>query len=379
MLPHYSPFKVAETFTILAALYPDRIDLGLGRAAGHRSADDVRAAARPPADGAPTTSHSSWRSCSPTSTTRCPKGTRSPAREDTARAGPTLPEPWLLGSSAQSAIWAAQLALPYAFADFINPAGAEIAALYRQRFAEHRERLTAHRGRGLGRVRRHRRGGQHLAASSRMTLRLLRRGTADPGALTREGARVPARRGRPGRPVRLPRRRGIIGSPETGSRRVAGAGRRVRGRRGDRRHDHLRPCGAPALLRAARGGDGAAARAQRHRVRSRERKHGRVEEAVDDDSATPPSGRKRGTARCALISTSIRRASRAVAQPPRDAELLLVVRVLGHPPQLDAALAAGDHREVERELPGKRAVREVQERAGSCRQPVAVALEQLRC
>src|ERR671926_211618 len=34
MLPHYSPFKVAETFTILAALYPGRIDLGLGRAPG---------------------------------------------------------------------------------------------------------------------------------------------------------------------------------------------------------------------------------------------------------------------------------------------------------------------------------------------------------
>jgi luciferase family oxidoreductase group 1 len=34
MLPHYSPFKVAETFTILAALFPGRIDLGIGRAAG---------------------------------------------------------------------------------------------------------------------------------------------------------------------------------------------------------------------------------------------------------------------------------------------------------------------------------------------------------
>src|SRR4030081_2228998 len=34
MLPHYSPLKVAETFTILAALYPGRIDLGLGRGAG---------------------------------------------------------------------------------------------------------------------------------------------------------------------------------------------------------------------------------------------------------------------------------------------------------------------------------------------------------
>src|SRR6201987_1558001 len=32
MLPHYSPLKVAETFTILAGLFPGRIDLGLGRA-----------------------------------------------------------------------------------------------------------------------------------------------------------------------------------------------------------------------------------------------------------------------------------------------------------------------------------------------------------
>src|ERR1700751_988203 len=34
MLPHYSPLKVAETFSVLAGLFPGRIDLGLGRAAG---------------------------------------------------------------------------------------------------------------------------------------------------------------------------------------------------------------------------------------------------------------------------------------------------------------------------------------------------------
>src|SRR5215212_9675001 len=34
MLPHYSPFKVAETFSMLAGLFPGRIDLGRGRAAG---------------------------------------------------------------------------------------------------------------------------------------------------------------------------------------------------------------------------------------------------------------------------------------------------------------------------------------------------------
>src|SRR3954467_1343055 len=34
MLPHYSPLKVAESFSVLAGLFPERIDLGLGRAAG---------------------------------------------------------------------------------------------------------------------------------------------------------------------------------------------------------------------------------------------------------------------------------------------------------------------------------------------------------
>jgi luciferase family oxidoreductase group 1 len=47
---------------------------------------------------------------------------------------PHAPEPYLLGSSPQSAIWAAELGLPYVFADFINPGGAAIAAHYRQAF-----------------------------------------------------------------------------------------------------------------------------------------------------------------------------------------------------------------------------------------------------
>mgnify|MGYP002651740943 CR=1 FL=1 len=34
MLPHYSPFKVAESFSMLAGLFPGRVDLGLGRAPG---------------------------------------------------------------------------------------------------------------------------------------------------------------------------------------------------------------------------------------------------------------------------------------------------------------------------------------------------------
>jgi luciferase family oxidoreductase group 1 len=47
---------------------------------------------------------------------------------------PEAPEPWLLGSSPQSGIWAAELGLPYAFADFINPDGAAIATDYQRAF-----------------------------------------------------------------------------------------------------------------------------------------------------------------------------------------------------------------------------------------------------
>ena len=61
----------------------------------------------------------------------------------------------MLGSSPQSAIWAGELGLPYAFADFINPRGAEIAQLYRDRIpalrtpgrAPHDRRRVGRRGR----------------------------------------------------------------------------------------------------------------------------------------------------------------------------------------------------------------------------------------
>jgi len=48
--------------------------------------------------------------------------------------GTMRPDVWLLGSSPQSGIWAAELGLPYAFADFINPGGVEIARRYRRDF-----------------------------------------------------------------------------------------------------------------------------------------------------------------------------------------------------------------------------------------------------
>jgi luciferase family oxidoreductase group 1 len=226
MLPHYSPFKVAETFTILAALYPGRIDLGLGRAAGTD----------------PLTTFALQRDRRQASPDDFPQqlaellgyledtlpGDHPFARLATALPGrPEMPAAWLLGSSPQSAIWAAQLGLPYAFADFINPGGAEIAALYRQRFAPERHLQVPYTAVAVWVLcAPSDEEAQHLASSSRMTLTLLRRGQLIPVPppekalefLRREGALDgrPGSAGSSGQPGSAAGgRRGITGSPDT--------------------------------------------------------------------------------------------------------------------------------------------------------------------
>ncbi len=120
MLPHYSPFKVAETFSMLSGLFPGRIDLGIGRAAG----------------------------TTPKIAFALQRDRRQAAPDDFREQLDELinylanrtsfrfesPELWLLGSSQDSAVWAAELGLPYVFADFINPNGARLARHYRQQF-----------------------------------------------------------------------------------------------------------------------------------------------------------------------------------------------------------------------------------------------------
>jgi luciferase family oxidoreductase group 1 len=132
MLPHYSPLKVAETFHMLAALYPDRVDLGLGRAPG---SDPLTAWAlqRDKRHAAPDDF--------PEQMAELLAYVRDgfPAHHRLARVAdlpppPERPTPWLLGSSPQSGVWAAELGLPYAFADFIAPGGAAIAQRYAETF-----------------------------------------------------------------------------------------------------------------------------------------------------------------------------------------------------------------------------------------------------
>lgn len=134
MLPHYSPFKVAETFALLAALAPHRIDLGLGRASGsdQRTAfalqrDRTR---RMPVDDFPNNLAETIAYLDG----NMPADHPFTALQDTLPTGGGVPEVWLLGSSQDSAIWAAEAGLPYCIADFINSDGVPLADLYRSRF-----------------------------------------------------------------------------------------------------------------------------------------------------------------------------------------------------------------------------------------------------
>jgi luciferase family oxidoreductase group 1 len=180
MLPHYSPLKVAEAFSALSGLFPGRIDLGLGRAPGTDGLTMLalqRDRREPSPDDFP----------QQLSELLGYLDDRLPADHPFARLASTLPglperpEPWLLGSSPQSAVWAAQLGLPYSFADFINPGGAEIAALYRQHFQESGERPVPVVSVAIWAICADTtEEAQRLAASARMSFRLLRQGRLIP-------------------------------------------------------------------------------------------------------------------------------------------------------------------------------------------------------
>src|SRR5438128_8785702 len=129
MLPHYSPLKVAETFSILGGLHPDRIDLGVGRAPG-TDPQTMFALQRDRRQAAPDDFPQQLVELLAYLEGDFPAG-HPFARLAALPGSPGRPDVWLLGSSVQSAIWAAELGLPYSFADFINPDGVEHARLYR--------------------------------------------------------------------------------------------------------------------------------------------------------------------------------------------------------------------------------------------------------
>jgi luciferase family oxidoreductase group 1 len=126
LLPYYSAFRTAETFRMLEALYPGRIDLGVGRAPGGdaRTAQAVGGGRFPDAERFP---QQVWELAA------LLEGKHHPARLQPEV--DTVPEVWLLGSSDYSGALAAELGLAFAFAHFINPRGGDaVARAYREMF-----------------------------------------------------------------------------------------------------------------------------------------------------------------------------------------------------------------------------------------------------
>lgn len=126
MLPHYSAYKIAEVFSLLANLYPGRVDLGIGRAPGADMATAVALATdgRPKFDAFPelTAKLSDYLWSEKTSPVVSPR-----PPED-------IPL-WMLGSSPDSAVLAAQRGLPYNLGLFINPqADPRLIGYYKSQF-----------------------------------------------------------------------------------------------------------------------------------------------------------------------------------------------------------------------------------------------------
>jgi len=128
MLPNHSPLVVAEQFGTLAQLYPGRIDLGLGRAAGTDSptAQAIRSDFRQAAQSFP-------QEIGKIQTYFSPANKQATVRAPVAE-GTEVPL-YILGSSTDSAHLAAKLGLPYAFAShFASTYLHQALQIYRDEF-----------------------------------------------------------------------------------------------------------------------------------------------------------------------------------------------------------------------------------------------------
>lgn len=132
LLPHYKPYKMAEVYNLLATLFPDRVDIGIGRAPGGSAEatnalsdhflqnvwsmpDKVRDLLYFLEDNFPADHEFAKLSASPIP--------------------PIAPVPWLLGTGKKSAQMAAEYGIPYAFGQFMSDTdGTEIIQQYKKTF-----------------------------------------------------------------------------------------------------------------------------------------------------------------------------------------------------------------------------------------------------
>ncbi|AUT58678.1 LLM class flavin-dependent oxidoreductase [Paraburkholderia terrae] len=132
MLPYYSPFKVAEQFLMLEALFPNRVDLGVGRAPGGdmRTAQAVAAGDYNRGELFPQQVADLVALMSGTlPSDHLAHGVLLQPQVE------TRPQLWVLGSSDFGGMLAAQLGIRFSFAHFINAHfGHAVAHAYRERF-----------------------------------------------------------------------------------------------------------------------------------------------------------------------------------------------------------------------------------------------------
>ncbi|GAB3067079.1 LLM class flavin-dependent oxidoreductase [Salinicoccus sesuvii] len=126
LLPYYKPYKVAENFNMLATLFGDRVDIGIGRAPGG-SAEVSEALS----DGFLR------------QVFKMPElvdeliGYVEDTNADVSAhpTPPAKPELWMLGTSRKSAVFAAEKGLAYCFGQFMSDeAGADILNIYREKY-----------------------------------------------------------------------------------------------------------------------------------------------------------------------------------------------------------------------------------------------------
>jgi luciferase family oxidoreductase group 1 len=132
MLPNHSTLKVAENFKLLEALYPQRIDLGVGRAPG---GDRLTAQLLNPSNSFDPQEYIQQISDLQDFLTDNPNYNNIQGKVRAIPQIDTVPEMWMLTSSGESAYLAAHSGIALSFAQFINPVGGRDAiAIYRQRF-----------------------------------------------------------------------------------------------------------------------------------------------------------------------------------------------------------------------------------------------------
>jgi luciferase family oxidoreductase group 1 len=141
MLPNHSPLKVAELFRVLHALYPGRIDLGLGRAPGtdRRTATALRGAQE---EGAPLIPDD-LEGPLDALLAYLGDGVAGPPAVRAVPVGVDAPDLWMLGSTDVGGALAARRGLGFCFAHHMNPLdAAAVIRRYRAEFVPSRHRQS---------------------------------------------------------------------------------------------------------------------------------------------------------------------------------------------------------------------------------------------